>query len=384
MSKASGSTRQTLASHSVAKVSVFTYYLGTYLNIMGMAGKQKVHIYDLMCGEGQYADGQYGSALTGLRRALAYFSEFPHHTLRVAYTLNDDGPSDVEPGRRKIERVRERAEKLPFDTAAVAGRMQLTYTADTYETAIEKAIVQTQRLSRQEKALLFIDPWGYKVINIADLRAALAGGHSEVLLFLPAEMMYRFVRKVAKEDFAGGEALKRWLTELFPAEQPDFVDIHDFINQFRVALQAQVGAAYSSRFTLETADHNTYSLFYFTSSRRGLIAMLDAQWKHDQDTGSGHKAEQSLKLFPPGTGTYYPAHLERHLAGAAARTNDELLEFGLREGFLPKHTNEVLRALAAQNRLHVAALDGGAVRKNAFYLDSKPPRRVAISLLNQT
>ena len=62
MSKANGSTRHILASHSVAKVDVFTYYLGTYLNILGSApGIQKAHIYDLMCGEGQYADGQEGA-----------------------------------------------------------------------------------------------------------------------------------------------------------------------------------------------------------------------------------------------------------------------------------------------------------------------------------
>ena len=379
MSKANGSTRQTLASHSVAKVSVFTYYLGTYLNILGMAGMHKVHIYDLMCGEGQYADGQYGSALTGLRRVLAYFSEFPQHTLRVAYTLNDDGPSDVEKGRRKIDRVRERAEKLPFDTAVIAGRMQLTCTADTYETAIKRAIAQTQRLSRQEKALLFIDPWGYGMINVADLRAALASGHSEVLLFLPVEMMWRFVRRVIKKGFSGGEPLKRWLTELFPAEQPNFVDIHDFINQFREALQTQVGADYSSRFTLETADRRVYSLFYFTSSRKGLLAMLGAQWKHDEDTGSGHRAEQSLKLFPPGTATFYPARLRHHLAGAS-RTNDDILEFGLRQGFLPKHSNAVLRELVAQNQLAVTLPDGTQARKNAFYLEDKPKQQVTISL----
>ena len=310
---------------------------------------------------------------------LAYFSEFSQHSLRVAYTLNDEGTSDVEPGRRKIDRVRERAERIPFEAAIAAGRFQLTYTAAPYANAIANAIRQTQQLSRQEKALLFIDPWGYGMINVADLRAALASGHSEVLLFLLVEMMYRFARRVIKKDFPGGEPLKRWLTELFPAEQPDFGDIHDFINQFREALQTQVGAAYSSRFTLQTADRRVYSLFYFTSSRKGLLAMLGAQWKHDEDTGSGHRVEQSLKLFPPGTATLYPARLRRYLAGAS-RTNDDILEFGLREGFLPKHSNAVLRELVAQNGLTVTLPDGTPARKNAFYLEDRPKQQVTISL----
>ncbi|RZK27959.1 MAG: three-Cys-motif partner protein TcmP, partial [Hymenobacter sp.] len=288
MSKKNSSTRQMLASHSAAKVEVFSYYLSTYLNILGMAGMRRVHIYDLMCGEGQYADGRYGSALVGLRRVLAYFSTYPSHSLRVAYTLNDAGMSDVEPGRRKIDRVQERAERLPFDAVRANGRFAITYGAEAYEQATANAIARTRSLPAQEKTLLFIDPWGYKDIRIADLRAALASGQSEVLLFLPAEMMYRFARKAYHEPFSGGEALHGWLTELFPEQLPTFGNVHNFINQFRLALQVQVQVPYSSRFTLETEDHNTYSLFYFTSSRKGLKSMLEAQWKHDQRTSKAH------------------------------------------------------------------------------------------------
>ena len=115
MSKANHSTRQTMADHSAAKVSVFTYYLGTYLNILGkVSTMRRVHIYDLLCGEGEYADGNQGSALLGLRRVLQYFTEYPAETLKVNYVLNDAGASDVEAGRTKIERVRERVEQIPF------------------------------------------------------------------------------------------------------------------------------------------------------------------------------------------------------------------------------------------------------------------------------
>lgn len=382
MSKKISSTRQTLASHSAAKVGVFTYYLGIYLNILGMAGMRKVHIYDLMCGEGQYADGQYGSALVGLRRLLAYFSDYPHHTLRVAYTLNDGGMSDVEPGRRKIDRVQERAERLPFDSVKASGRLNLIYAAQAYDQATASAIALTRTLPAQEKMLLFIDPWGYKDIQISDLREALACGQSEVLLFLPTEMMYRFANRAYHRVFSGGEALHRWLKELFPDVLPSFANVHDFINQFRLALQKQVQVRYSSRFTLETEDHNTYSLFYFTSSQRGLKAMLEAQWKHDQETGSGHKhrVEQTFTLFAPGEMTSYPSRVERFVTAAGRRTNEELFEYGLTEGFLPKHTGEVLRDLMNQGRLRVESLDGQPVRKNAFYLDGKQLRQIAISL----
>jgi three-Cys-motif partner protein len=382
MSKANHSTRQTLAEHSAAKVSVFTYYLGTYLNILGkVPAMKRVHIYDMMCGEGEYADGRQGSALEGLNRVLRYFTEYPVETLRVAYILNDAGVSDVDKGRLKIDRVRERAELIPFEPVA-NGRIDIHYAALPCDEAMARAIARVQRLPPfQEKALLFIDPWGYKDIHIGDLRAALAGGHSEILLFLPTEMMFRFARKAYHEDFPGGAALQRWLTELFPESLPHFTTVHDFINQFRQRLQAQIEAPYSSRFTLETSDHNTYSLFYFTSNRKGLRSMLEAQWKQDQETGSGHRAERTFTLFEPGELTNYPTRVEAYLAATPNRTNEELLEFGLAEGFLPRHTGDVLKGLLLQGRLNISAPDGQLVRKNAFYLDN-PDRFIRFSLIS--
>lgn len=58
MSKAKQSTHQILAEHSMAKVRVFKRYLGIYLHILGRVGTDRVHLYDLMCGEGEYANGK--------------------------------------------------------------------------------------------------------------------------------------------------------------------------------------------------------------------------------------------------------------------------------------------------------------------------------------
>jgi len=371
MSKANQSTRQTLAEHSTAKVEVFTYYLGVYLNILGKASVvRKVHVYDLMCGEGEYADGRQGSALAGPQRVLRYFKEYPSETLNIRYVLNDAGMSDVEKGHRKIDRVRERVQAIPFALAPNGlERITIQYFALPCAEAMARVIDRVQQLPPfQEKALLFIDPWGYKDISIEDLRAALAGGHSEVLLFLPAEMMFRFATKAYHEDFEGGKALQQWLKELFPEALPRFANVHDFINQFRHRLKARLQISYSSRFTLETTKHNTYSLFYFTSSRKGLQAMLETQWNQDPAAGSGHRVEQTFTLFKPGELTNYSARVEAYLAAADSRTNEDLLEFGLVEDFLPKHTADVLRVLATTGRLKIWAPDGQPIRKGAFYL----------------
>jgi len=370
MSKANQSTRQTLADHSAAKVRVFTYYLGIYLSILGKSRNvEQVHLYDLMCGEGEYADGREGSALKGLREVLRYFTQYPAETLHINYLLNDAGMSDVKPDCRKIDRVKEKAALIPFGPEAEK-RLTVHYRALPCATVMSRAIDRVQRLTAfREKALLFIDPWGYKDIRTNDLKAALVGGQSEVLLFLPAEMMYRFTKKAYHEDFEGGQALQDWLKDLFPEALPSFADVHDFIQQFRHRLQKRIDVPFSSRFTLQAANRNTYSLFYFTSNRIGLQKMLESQWKEDPDQGSGHRADQNFTLFKPGELDDYPARVQAYLRAAPSRTNEDLLEFGLMEGFLPKHTADVLKALTAAGRLKTWEPGCPPLRRNTFYIN---------------
>ncbi len=369
MSKAKQSTHQILADHSAAKVRGFSYYLGIYLNILGKTGTvDSVYLYDLMCGEGEYADQREGSALKGLREVLRYISEYPAETLHINYLLNDAGMSGVEPGRRKIDRVKEKASLILFRPEA-AERLTVAYRALPLANVMSQAIDRVQRLKPfREKALLFIDPWGYKDIRTDDLKAALAGGQSEVLLFLPIEMMWRFTSKAYHEDFEGGQALQDWLKDLFPEALPTFADVHDFIEQFRSRLQKRIDVRYSSRFTLQAANRNTYSLFYFTSNRKGLQKMLESQWKEDPDEGSGHRANQNFNLFKPGEIAGYPAHVHAYLAAAPSRTNEDLLDFGLDKGFLPKHTADVLKALPI-GHLKVWEPNCTPLRRNTFYLN---------------
>lgn len=274
--------------------------------------------------------------------------------------------------------MKEKAAFIAFEPAHEQ-RLTLAYRALPLADVMRLAIDRVQQLTAfRQKALLFIDPWGYKDIRTDDLKAALAGGQSEVLLFLPIEMMWRFIDAAYHEPFKGGEALQVWLKDLFPEALPTFADIHDFIQQFRKRLQQRIDVRYSSRFTLQAANRNTYSLFYFTSNRKGLQKMLESQWKEDPDEGSGHRADQNFNLFKPGEITEYPARVQAYLIAAPSRTNEDLLDFGLDEGFLPKDTAAVLKALPA-GRLRVWEPNCPALRRNTYYLND-PDRQIRFAL----
>ena len=214
-----------------------------------------------MCGEAHYADKRTGSAIAGLRCLIVYFKKYAHLRMHVNYTLNDNGKSKTEKGRLKIDCVREFAEKLPLADPIHQRLLTRFYTAQSFEKAFANAREETSELSGTEKALFFIDPWGYKLIKVTDLRDALASGNAEILLFLPANMMYRFVRRAYENPTEnvpgvqgslfdepiqrptdapnGSEALYALLTGLFPEHRPAFRDVYDFIEQFKSALREQ-------------------------------------------------------------------------------------------------------------------------------------------------
>ena len=59
--------------------------------------------------------------------------------------------------------------------------------------------IATQKLGDHEKRFLFVDPFGYKDISIANILRLLNGGKTELLLFQPCSFMHRFAEKSTPE-----------------------------------------------------------------------------------------------------------------------------------------------------------------------------------------
>ncbi len=90
--------------------------------------------------------------------------------------------------------------------------------------------------------------------------------------------------------------------------------------------------------------------------------MLEAKWSIDPGRGKGHLIEKTLSLFDETELSDYPNKLWNFLSGADYRTNAELYIFGLENGFLPKHTNDILKK--NKTRFRVVGLDDKNVRGN--------------------
>jgi three-Cys-motif partner protein len=56
-----------LMEHSEAKVKLYGKYLATYLNILGrVSSVNRIFVFDLLCGEGNYKNGAKGSPMIAM------------------------------------------------------------------------------------------------------------------------------------------------------------------------------------------------------------------------------------------------------------------------------------------------------------------------------
>ncbi len=364
-----------LLEHSEAKINLYGTYLAKYLNILARNPYvEKIFLFDLLCGEGIYSGGEKGSPIIALEIIKDHYYANKQSCPNMTVWLNDIGSSDIEQGVLKIDRVKSFGENIYRPS-----NVTVEYRNEEYEAIYPKAI-QLVSNTRKAKGLFFIDPYGYKAIKPDDIRKMLAGNNNEVLLWLPASFMYRFANTVTHSDFRGGEPLREFLLTLFGNTPPTFKSVYDFIERitenFREFLKNI--DVFVDTFTLERGGGNVYCLFFFTSHIKGYETMLSTKWEMDENRGKGYTIDKTPS-FSEIQLSGYPQKLREFISSDPQKTNLDLYKFGLKNCFLPKHTNEILKNWKNDETLEVISLDGKPIK--GFYIQYNPERRVAFKIV---
>ena len=329
--------------------------------------------FDLCAGEGIYADGGKGSPVVIMETIKDHFFSNKKQCLPIEVFLNDPAMSQVEHGRKKIERVKEAVDKL-FRPDSV----KVHFSSQDYAEILEHAKGHVNSLKSNGRAIVFIDPWGYKDIKPDDLNQLMQNGKTEVLLFMPTADMHRFADKsLSDEEFPGGRPLRRLLQALFGDSSPDSSSSLAFAESLLRQFRHLAGIKYADKFTLERGTNRFFCLYFFTSNILGLEKMIEAKWKMDESQGRGFKLRPAVpSLFDSFQFTTdYPDVLEVELKRRGSMTNQELKAFGILNCFLPKHTRLLLQQWQDKGILEVVALDGLPVKD--FYIP-RTDRRVSI------
>jgi len=363
-----------LLEHSEAKLKLYDTYLAKYLNILARTPYvDQIFIFDLLCGEGIYEQGEKGSPIMALETIKDHYFSNNRSCPNITIWFNDIGQSEIEHGVSKIDRVKRFGEKIYHPQ-----NVYVKYRQEDYQDIYSEAI-QLVNSTYKAKGLFFIDPYGYKAIKPEDVRNMLEGNNTEVLLWLPDSFMYRFANTVTRSDFKGGEPLKEFIIALFGKKPPFFKSVYDFIEQITGSFRAYLRelGIFVDSFTLERGGGNIYCLFFFTSHIKGYEIMLATKWDMDKNRGKGHTLNKS-QSFSEIQLSGYPQKLKSFISSAEYRTNAEVYKFGLENGFLPKHTNDVFRTWKQEGIIERISLDGQNARGN--YIEYNSSRLVGFKI----
>lgn len=341
--------------HSQAKVKLYGSYLAKYLKIISQDRlTEMIHIYDLFCGEGIYEDGGHGSPMIALEKILNCYGSNPQMP-KVKITFNDKGVEVISKLNENLKKV------------TIPQKCTTRVFNDDYLNLVDKVHSEINAFGN-EKAVIFLDPKGYKEISISDIRKLLSTDKSEVLVFLPIRDMHRFANMDESKMSAGHEPLYKFMREVFPAEIPEFESQIDFIAKVKGGLKRIMPAYFVDTFLLEKEPGQFFCMFFFTTHIYGFEKMLETKWELDTEQGRAFRYEQSGTMFSGSEVLNFPDKLKSFLV-EQRKYNSDVYFFSLHEGFLPKHANDVLRDWQSGSTLNVFNSDGTLARKGSFYLN---------------
>ncbi len=388
MKKRRTDSKKLVLHHTQAKLDLYEKYLEKYLAILGVStGISKINIYDIFCGTGIYEDGKVGSPIVAfncISRNRVFIEETGRRTKPVALIVNDGLPKNVEKVRQYLNTKNKGICHIDF------------FELDAND-MFEKVIEAIGKQSRQERNLVFIDPYGYKEISKDDILALLNTRKTEIILFLPISFMYRF-KKVALKDFDNPsyKKLRDFIHDFFDTAHPirrlENINVGEFVKYIKDALSYS-NEFYSASYYIQRDRANYYGLFFVTNNLLGLERFLDAKWDLDVAEGSGFVLpKRQMDMFNESEISQRKSKREIELESLlldflafSAKSNKELYEFVLINEFRPKHANEILRKLQSEEIIVVEDFSTKKpARKGAFYLDfdnfKKTNPRVIIEL----
>ena len=344
--------------HSKAKIELLEKYLEKYLNIIANDGYTKrIDIFDLFCGEGVYENGGKGSPIAILK-VLKDLNTINKAKIRkipkVNLYFNDKS-------QEKIDRLKQAITENALHDKSYG---QIIFRNKDYKEIVEPLAQHTEKLIN-EKAFIFIDPYGYKEIRASEIKKLLFSKKSEVLLFLPTQFMYRFDEKGTPQ------ALIEILEELVDLKEwkPNG-SVYEFIQQFKEALRKFLDKDFFvDTFTIQKDTTTVFCLFFVSSHIRGFEKMLETKWQIDEDEGKGWSYEKTGNLFSSFKTNSLEEKLIEFIKSKSKCSNGDVYEFILHLGFLPTHANEVLSTLQNDGKLKISSDKTNEMRKGAFYIN---------------
>jgi three-Cys-motif partner protein len=353
-------------------------YAKTALSILMQWSKKNAMYVDLFAGAGRYEDGQPGSPLIVAEEAAKRLAAGKPPYLHCV----------------NVERDPETYAKLVSNTAHIPPAV-ITNECGDWKAHIAGILARAQ--AGAMPTLLFLDPFGFKGIELADLVQILQGIGSdarEMILTLNLDGMQRMISAGKADDDRGKPhsyyalpdkvfGTPTWRQFLVDGELPDSA-LPDVLDLYERQLLSTGGSGFqrivaSIGIPVRLNGPEAYFLVFVTRSNQGLIKMSDTANKSFEDAWLEHErredAERQQRPQMEFDVVREPGYLERFaqtLPGLAADLEQELIKspFGMKierlhfllaihkhfGRFRRKHLGYIVRALREEGAIELNPL----------------------------
>ena len=317
---------------TITKLNVFEQYVNDWLNVtlnynQDYEAYDTLEIYDLFCGSG--FDGtktERGSPIRILDAVLKRNKK--GKTIRIYFNDKDNN---------KIEELKQ-----------IINEKYKNLKSENIELYFSSQDVSNYKIdSKKYYKLIFLDEYGIQHIN--KIKDFLCNG-TDILIFISSGHVRRFL---------GEDSFQKYFDTTLISKK-DFEDksnyeTHRVISNYFKKLFPK---SYISPFSLIKDNNNINGIIFISNHRKGQEQFLKTAWTIDKDFGEGNKnldrdiTKDKGSLFysniePSEKEQKYKTILIDFLK--EQRTNIEIKNFGLDNGFLPKHTNKIFKEI--QNNL---------------------------------
>jgi len=342
--------------HSQAKLDLYTGYLEHYLRVLCNAGFCKqINLFDIFCGAGMYNDGKKGSPLLALdciRNIRKEISGSGKTAVPITLCINDYDA-------KKIENIMEKADIQDIENFSIE-----YHNKDANE-MLDLVSNIVSKYPKDNRNLIFIDPYGYSNINKENIINLLKNNCSEIILFLPVMQMYRFTEiAFIDEERPHYENLRVFISSFFNDQSKiNNNTVFDFIHSLKKAFTIN-DMYYTCSYYIERGKGIYYALFFIGSNIYGLEKMLETKWKLDPGKGKGFKQienPEQLSLLDNEIKEIdifnEISTLEEILFNSIKEnitlSNVQIYELALKNEFLPKHANTAIKNLIKKKKIQV-------------------------------
>ncbi len=329
------------------KTKIYEKYITGYLPKLLMQFGRCM-MFDLFCGPGKNGE-EKGSPLI-LMDQLKYILSAPQlqqrKGLRVDVFFNDQEEAFISNLETELS-------SLSYDRSIV--HVQLTHQCCK---GVLPGLVDHYGAMKDPK-FFFLDPFKYSDVRMGDLNSLMALPYAEVLLFVPLFHTYRF----ASAEFAEGHKTRAFIEEFTSKGMSDYADALDYLLSIKERLLSELsrhGEVPYIREILLDAGSKKNALFLITRHQAGMLLMNKTVLSlTDDGRVINVKDANQPNLFSSEEITdAYRLLCQRveHIIEQKDHTgitNKQLVDFVIRQGYLPKHGKDIIQDLVKQGRVKV-------------------------------